>query len=118
LTLPGTNRLLAASFWFDVLLQQFGHDLVLALKFVLKRGDPSLVLLLRCRARLLKSRGPVLEELLLPVVEHRWLDMVLVAKIGNGQALEQVTPQNGNFLDRCIMLAWLFHGRPPIRVIS
>ncbi len=65
-----------------------------------KGGDPSLLVLLWDRASSLEGCGPVLEELFLPVVEHRWRDMELVARIGHGNALDQMTSQNGNLLGR------------------
>jgi hypothetical protein len=101
-----------------VLFQELGHDLVLALQFILKSSDSSFLVLLRRRASLLKRCGPVLEELFLPVVEHRWLDAVLVAKIRDRNTLNEMTPKDGDFLDGRVMLAWLAHGRPPVRVIS
>jgi hypothetical protein len=51
-----------------------------------------------------KGCGPVLEQLFLPVLEHRWLDVVLIAKIRDGDTLDEMASQDGNFLDRIVVL--------------
>ncbi len=85
---------------FDVLLHRLGHDLVPALELVLKSGDSSLLMLLGRRASSLEGCVPGVEERFVPVAEHRWLDLVLVAQIGLGNSLEYMPAQNGNLLHR------------------
>src|SRR3954470_21701043 len=77
-----------------MLLHEFGEDLVLALELLLKVGDPP-VLVVACAsgAGLERGRG-VLEELLLPAVEHRGVDAVLVTQIRDRGVFEEVKPQN------------------------
>jgi len=62
-------------------------------ELLLERGDLLLLrLLLSLRSALgLERRRGVLEELALPAVEVRGLDVVLVAKIGNRNFIDQVT---------------------------
>jgi len=62
-------------------------------ELLLERGDLLLLrLLLSLRSALgLERRRGVLEELALPAVEVRGLDIVLVAKIGNRNFIDQVT---------------------------
>ena len=43
------------------------------------------------------GRG-VLEELLLPAVEHRGVDAVLVTEVGERDVLEEMEPQDGDLL--------------------
>ena len=99
-----------------MLLHELGNDLILALNLVSQSGNGPLLVFLGRRPNLLKGGSSVLEELLLPVVEHRGLDVVLVAKIGHRNSLEQMAAQDGNLLNRGVMLAWLSHGEPPVRV--
>jgi hypothetical protein len=70
----------------------------------MKSSDSALLVLLRCRASMPKGCGPVLEQLFLPVLEHRWLDVVLIAKIRDGDTLDEMASQDGNFLDRIVVL--------------
>jgi hypothetical protein len=60
---------------------QFGQDLVFGLDFLLQILDPFLFRLLAGSRPGLKSRRPVLEEFLLPAVEHRGLQAMLVTKL-------------------------------------
>jgi len=46
----------------------------------------------------LKGRRSVLEELLLPAVEHRRLQTQFFTQIRNWHFVQKVTPQNGNLL--------------------
>ena len=61
----------------------------------------------------IEGGGAVLEELLLPVVEQRGRELELIAEIGDGDVVDQVTPENGNLLDRCIVLSDHSHGETP-----
>jgi hypothetical protein len=96
-----------------VFLHQLGHDLVLALKFFPKGCDRSEVLALRGSVLALEGRCATLEELLLPELEQRRRQVMLVAEIGNGDAVDQMTPEDGDLLNGRIVLAGLSHGETP-----
>jgi hypothetical protein len=49
----------------------------------------------------------------LPEVEQRRRELILVAEIGDGNALDQMAPQDGDLLNRRIVLAGLSHGETP-----
>jgi hypothetical protein len=57
--------------------------------------------------------GSVLEELLLPEVEQGGGELVLVVEVRDGYVVDQVTPKDGDLLDRRIVLAGLSHGETP-----
>jgi hypothetical protein len=91
--------------------QQFSDDFVLALELVAQRGDGSLEVALG-RGELAPEGGrAVLEELLLPEVEERGRELVLIAEVGDGHAVDQMAPKDGDLLDRRIVLAELSHRR-------
>src|SRR3954447_402677 len=93
---------------------QFGDDLVLALELVAQRGDGAEVLCLgRGDLAAIEGRGPVLEELLLPEIEQRGRELMLVAEVRDGYAVDQVPPEDGDLLDGRIVLAGLSHGETP-----
>jgi len=52
---------------------QFGQNFILRLDLLLQVRDSFLFGLMVGPSSVLESRGSVLEELLLPAVEHRWL---------------------------------------------
>jgi hypothetical protein len=76
-----------------VLGHQFGQDLILGLHLLLQELDPFLLLLdLAGGAFLgLEGGGSVLEELLLPAVEHRRLQALFLTEIGNRHLIQQVS---------------------------
>src|SRR5438445_4839503 len=81
-----------AVFLCDVLRHQFRQDPILGLDLLLQIGD----LLLLCvmvgpRFRLKGSRA-VLEELLLPAVEDRGLESLLVTQLRDRHLLQQTPP--------------------------
>ena len=41
------------------------------------------------------------------------MKFVFVAEVGDGDAVDQVTPKDGNLLDRRIVLSRLSHGETP-----
>src|SRR3954452_833256 len=94
-------------------LHQFGDDLVLALELLAERGDGAEVLALGRGSLALEGGGAVLEELLLPGVEQRGRELMLVAEVRDGDVVDQVTPQDGDLLDRRIVLPRLSHGETP-----
>jgi len=65
---------------------QFGQNLILRLDLPFQMGDAFLFGLMVGPSSLLKSRGSVLEELLLPAVEHGWLEPQLVNRSEIGTA--------------------------------
>jgi len=83
-----------------VLLEELGHHLVLAGQF--RRLDRDLLFKLplpRVAAPLERCRA-VLKKHLLPPVEDRWIQPVLVAQVRNGRAVRKTPPQNGDLLRR------------------
>ena len=58
------------------------------------------------------NRGP-LSEMILAEVEECRLKFVLVAEVGDGDAVDQMTPKDGYLLDRRIVLSRLSHGETP-----
>jgi hypothetical protein len=97
-------------------LHQFRDDLVLALELVAQRGDGPLELAVGRGVLPLEGRRAVVEERLLPEVEHRGRERMLIAEVGDGDVVDQRTPQDGDLLDRRIVLSGLPHGRNSFRV--
>jgi hypothetical protein len=64
---------------------QFGQDFVLGLDLLLQELDPLLLLLDLTRGTFLRLEGSrsVLEELLLPAIEHGGLQPISLTQIGN-----------------------------------
>ena len=94
-------------------LHQFSDDLVLALELVAQRGDGLLKVAVGCLALPLEGGGAVLEELLLPDVEQGGRELMLVAEVRDGDVVDQVPPEDGDFLDGRIVLPRLSHGETP-----
>src|SRR3954464_7788715 len=92
---------------------QFRDDFVLALELVAQCRDGAEVLALGGGLLGLEGGGAVLEELLLPGVEQRGRELMLVAEVRDGDVVDQVTPQDGDLLDRRIVLPRLSHGETP-----
>src|SRR3954462_3059400 len=93
---------------------QFGDDLVLALELVAQRGDGAEGLCLGGgELAAIEGRGPVLEELLLPEIEQRGRELMLVAEVRDGYAVDQMAPKDGHLLDGRIGLPGLPHGETP-----
>ena len=59
-----------------------------------------------------KSSGSVLKEGFLPLVEEGWMDLMLVAQIGDRGVFEEMFAQDGDFLFWRVMTA-SFHGGGP-----
>src|SRR4051812_18889485 len=100
-------------------LHKFGKDLVLALELLFQQRDlPILGVAGASRSRFEGGRA-VLKELLLPAVEHRRVDAVLVAPIRNGDVFEEMKPKDGDLLLGGESLASLLgHGRTSARNCS
>jgi hypothetical protein len=68
-----------------VLGHQFGQHLVLSLNLFFQELDSLLFGLVVRPALALKDSSTVLEKFFLPTLEHRWLQPVFLAQIGNRQ---------------------------------
>src|SRR6516165_4501343 len=79
-------------------LHEFREDFVLALELLLQGGDPLILRVGGPSGAGLEGRGAVLEELLLPAVEHRGVDAVLVTQIRDGDVFEEMKSQDGDLL--------------------
>src|SRR2546423_3569977 len=100
-------------------LHEFGEDFVLALKLLLQEGDPPVFGVARSSGAGLEDGSGVLEELLLPAVEHRRVDAVLVAQIRDGGVFKEMEPKDGDLLLCGETLSGLLgHGRTSTRSCS
>jgi len=97
-----------------VLRHQFGQNLILGLDLLGQILDPLLLGLLVGAHPGLERGCPILEELLLLPVEDRGLEPHLIAELRNRLLLQQMPPQDGDFLFRCVMLSALFHAFSPL----
>src|SRR5689334_20233851 len=77
---------------------KFGEDLVLAFELLLQECDPLLLEVSRPLGATFEGGGAVVEELLLPAVEHRGMDTVAVAEVRNRRVLQEVEPEDREFL--------------------
>jgi hypothetical protein len=66
------------------------------------------------RPLLLESSRPVLEELLLPAVEDRWLSAQFIAELRDRLLIQQMPPRNGDFLFRRVVVPLLLHAFSPL----
>ncbi len=66
------------------------------------------------RALWLEGRRPVLEELLLPAVEHRRLQPQFVAQLRNRLLVQQMPPQDGDLLFCGVVLPCFLHAFSPL----
>src|SRR6516162_11961866 len=79
-------------------LYQFREDLVLALELLLKEGNLPILGVAGASGVGFEGGWAVLEELLLPAVEHRGVDAVLVTQIRDGDVFEEMKSQDGDLL--------------------
>src|SRR5229473_5333658 len=100
----------------DVLRHQLGQDFVLGLHLLFQELNPFLLLLHLAAGTLLSLKGcrSVLEELLLPAVEHRRLQAQFFTQIRNWHLVQKVPPQNGNLLLSRVVLALFPHTFAPL----
>src|SRR5262245_14361659 len=68
-------------FYLYMFIKQLRDDLVLALELVAQRGDGPLEVALGLGILPLEGRRAVLEELLLPEVEHGGRELMLIAEV-------------------------------------
>src|SRR5512135_999306 len=100
-------------------LHQFREDLVLALELLLQEGDPPILGIADASGTGFEGGRAVLEELLLPAVEHGGVDAVLVTQIRDGDVFEEMKPKDGDLLLGGESLARLLgHGRTSARDCS
>jgi len=81
-----------------VLGHQFGQHLVFGLDLFFQKLDPLLFRLVIWTALALEGGRTILEELLLPTVEHRWRQPQFITPIGNRHLIQQVPSQDGSLL--------------------
>src|SRR4051812_26765336 len=79
-------------------LHDFREDLVLAFELLLQGRDPLLLEVGRPLGAAFEGGGAVVEELLLPAVEHRGMDAVAVAEVRDRRVLQEVEPKDRELL--------------------
>src|SRR5512135_1931313 len=79
-------------------LHEFREDFVLALELLFQEGDPPIFGVTGASSSGFEGGGGVLEELLLPAVEHCGMDVVLVTEVRNRDAFEEMKPKDGGLL--------------------
>jgi hypothetical protein len=100
-------------------LHEFGEDFVLALQLLFQQGDPPVLVVAGAAGAVLECGSGVLEELLLPTVEHRGVNAVLVAQIRNRGVFEEMEPKDGDLLrDAEAIPSFLGHGKTSARDCS
>src|SRR5512135_1781982 len=100
-------------------LHEFGEDFVFALELLLKQCDLPILGISGASGAGFEGGRAVLEELLLPAVEHRRVDAVLVAQVRDGGVFEEVEPKDGDLLLGGEALASLLgHGKTSARDCS
>jgi len=100
-----------------MLFHQFHDNLVLALELLTQCSDGPLMLAVGGGFLKFKGGGPVLEEQLLPLIEQRESEFVLVTKVGDGNPVDQMTPKDSDLLSRRVVLAGLAHGVDSCRAV-
>ena len=100
-------------------LHEFREDLVLALELLLQKRDPPVLVVAGTAGAGLEGGRGVLEELLLPAVEHRGVDAVLVTQVRDRGVFEEMEPKNGDLLLSCEAIPdFLGHGKTSARDCS
>src|SRR5271165_2515312 len=100
-------------------LHEFGEDFVLALQLLFQQGDPPVLVVAGAAGAVLECGSGVLEELLLPTVEHRRVNAVLVAQIRHRGVFEEMKPKYGDLLrDAEAIPSFLGHGKTSARDCS
>src|SRR5512135_1196497 len=79
-------------------LHEFREDFVLALELLFQEGDPPVFGVTGASSSGFEGGGGVLEELLLPAVEHCGMDVVLVTEVRNRDAFEEMKLKDGGLL--------------------
>ena len=100
-------------------LHEFGEDFVLALQLLFQQGDPPVLVVAGAAGAVLECGSGVLEELLLPTVEHRGVNAVLVAQIRHRGVFEEMEPKYGDLLRALKRFrVFLDMGKPPLEIVA
>src|SRR3974377_2142808 len=100
-------------------LHKFGEDFVLALQLLFQQGDSPVLVVAGAAGAVLECGSGVLEELLLPTVEHRGVNAVLVAQIRHRGVFEEMEPKYGDLLrDAEAIPSFFGHGKTSARDCS
>src|SRR4051812_41651082 len=100
-------------------LHKFGEDFVLALELLFQGGDPAILVIAGTWGPGLERGGGVLEEFLLPAIEHGGVDAVAITEVRDGGVLEEMEPKDGGLLlDGESFPGLLGHGRASARGCS
>src|SRR5271157_76143 len=95
---------------------EFREHLVLTSELIFQEGDPPVLAVGGSSRAGLECGSGVLEELLLPAVEHRGANAVLVTEIRDRGAFQQVKSKNGDlFLGSEAIPGFLGHGETSAR---
>ena len=94
--------------------QQLGEHFVLGLDLSLEALAAFLLWRTPVARLVLEGGGAVFKELFLPTLEQSRLQLELAAELGDGLLLQQVSPQDGDFLLRAVMLPCFSHAFPPL----
>jgi hypothetical protein len=97
-----------------MLRHQLRQDLVFGLDLLFQILNALLLGLRIGPGLILEGRRSVLEELLLPPVEDRWLQAQLLAELGDRFLAQQMPSQNGDFLAGGVVVPCLFHAFSPL----
>ena len=97
-----------------MLCHQFSQNLIFRLDLLLQISDSFLFRLMVGASPLLKSCRSILEKLLLPAVEHGWLESPFVTQIRDRHSFNQMPPQNDNLLFRRVVPPLLLHVFAPL----
>ena len=81
-----------------MLFHEFREDLVLALELLLQEDNPPVLGVTGASGSGVESGGGVLEELLLPAIEHGGVDAVPITEVGDGGVFEEMEPKDGGLL--------------------
>src|SRR3954465_13829228 len=100
-------------------LHEFGEDFVLALELLFQGGDPAILVVAGTSGPGLECGGGVLEEFLLPAIEHGGVDAVPITQVRDGGVFEEREPKDGGLLlDGESFPSLLGHGRASARGCS
>src|SRR3954468_11310024 len=100
-------------------LHKFGEDFVLALELLFQGGDPAILVIAGTSGPGLERGGGVLEEILLPAIEHGGVDAVPITEVRDGGVFEEMESKDGGLLlDGESFPSLLGHGRASARGCS
>ena len=99
-------------------LHELGHDLVFAHELGFELVDLLLLGIIEGLglSAIVEGDMTVFEELFEPGVERSWIDVGLVAKVGDGDLLDEMAFQDGDLIGAREMTTRLVHEKPPYRL--